>query len=180
MPPHWPSGQPSFPRRPAPQNAGAGGEKTARSKGSIGPLRRGLASEQPHILPSLLGAAGCGDCSLAVCDRQTRLVFRHASRSSTTRGSRNGDTIGRPAPNVGHGRDAGARLRDAIQPPRLVWEGLEGATRPSMSMRRGSEGVGHRLGRCPNEIARKSRNRRWRVCISAPLSFTGLRVGSTI
>ncbi|ABI93470.1 myosin I heavy chain kinase (plasmid) [Roseobacter denitrificans OCh 114] len=47
MPEHGPPGQPSFSRRPAPQNAGAGGGKTARLKGRDAPLRRGLASDLP-------------------------------------------------------------------------------------------------------------------------------------
>ena len=41
---------------------------------------------------------------------------------------------------------------------------------------RGIEGVGHRLGVSPKRIARKSRNRRWRVCISAPFTVSQLRV----
>ena len=44
---HGTSGQPTFPRRTAPHNAGAGGEKTARLKGCKAPLRRGLASDLP-------------------------------------------------------------------------------------------------------------------------------------
>lgn len=35
------------------------------------------------------------------------------------------------------------------------------------------DGVGHRPGECPEEIARKSWSQRREVCISAPLSFTG-------
>ena len=43
-----------------------------------------------------------------------------------------------------------------------------------------SEGDGHRPGRCPKRIARKSRNRRCRVCISAPLSYPDPRVCASV
>ena len=45
----------------------------------------------------------------------------------------------RPPP-WGIGRTAGATLRDAIQRHTLVWEGLEGAARPSISMHSASKG----------------------------------------
>ena len=38
------------------------------------------------------------------------------------------------------------------------------------------DGVRHRLRPCLKEIARKARNRRWRVCISAPFTDPRLRV----
>ncbi|MGH1466798.1 MAG: hypothetical protein ACRBBQ_15715 [Cognatishimia sp.] len=43
-------------------------------------------------------------------------------------------------PPWGIGRAYGARVRDAIQRLTLAWEGLEGAVRPSISMRLASKG----------------------------------------
>ena len=57
-----------------------------------------------------------------------------------------------------------------------VWKGRRALPCRCGTQRRGWPSAGG----FPQEIARKSRNRRCRVCISAPLSFTGLRVGSTL
>ena len=46
-------------------------------------------------------------------------------------------------------QSASAILRDAIQPPRLAWDGLEGAARPSMSIRNGSKGMTIGRGAAP-------------------------------
>ena len=130
MPRHWPSGQPPFSRRSA-GTAGAGGEKAARLKGSSGPLRTELAENSPQPAQPL-GGRQAVDCSLRFAASKPALCqgpphhTRKASETETPSSDR--------PPAWGIGRDAGARFRDALQPPRLVWEGLEGATRPSMSM----------------------------------------------
>tara|TARA_R110001599_G_scaffold82062_3_gene221160 strand:- start:39753 stop:40067 length:315 start_codon:yes stop_codon:yes gene_type:complete len=49
----------------------------------------------------------------------------------------------------GTGCRQGVVMRDAIQPPRLVWEGLEGATRPSISMRHAAKGFAIGWGFAP-------------------------------
>lgn len=156
MPRHWLSGHPSFPRRPAPRTglpAGAGGEKTARLKRSIGPLRTGLAENTPQPAQPYDGRQDV-DCSLRFATSKPglcwhRQVRQHKAPETETPSS------DRPPP-WGIGRDAGARVRrhfqkgsggafrrrtDALQPPRLVWEGLEGATRPSMSRRHAAKGL---------------------------------------
>ncbi|MEL7394203.1 MAG: hypothetical protein AAFN06_16295 [Pseudomonadota bacterium] len=56
--------------------------------------------------------------------------------------------VDRPPP-WGIGRDAGATLRDAIQPLRLGWDGLEGAARPSMSRRYAARGMAIGRGFAP-------------------------------
>ena len=153
MPHHWRAGQPSFSRRPAPHNAGAGGEKTAPSKGCMAPLRAGLAENTPQPAQPLGGRQDV-DCSLRFATSKPdlcwhRQVRRHEALETEAPSS------DRP-PAWGIGRDVGARVRrhfqkgsggafrrrtDAFQPPRLVWEGLEGATRPSMSRRHAAKGL---------------------------------------
>ena len=138
MPQHWPLGQASFSIRLAPHNAGAGWKKTARLKGCIAPLRMELAENTPHPAQPYEGRQGM-DCSLRFATSKPDLAQRqrhHRERSSKTEGP----AADQPPP-WGIGRDAGAMLWDAIQRLTLVWEGLEGATRLSMSMRIASKGL---------------------------------------
>jgi hypothetical protein len=138
MPQHWPLGQASFSIRLAPHNAGAGWKKTARLKGCIAPLRMELVENTPHPAQPYEGRQGM-DCSLRFATSKPDLAQeqRHHSARSPEKSKPAAD---RPPP-WGIGRTAGATLRDALQPPRLVWEGLEGATRPSMSMLVASKGL---------------------------------------
>lgn len=138
IPRYWPPDQPSFLRRIAPQTGAVREEKTARSKRASGSLRRGLASDlppdpQPHGGRDMgvdhwrFAGGKPGSC-------RHRQVRRYEPLARET------PAADRPPP-WGIGRDAGATLRDAIQPPRLGWDGLEGAARPSMSIRNGSKGM---------------------------------------
>ena len=143
---HWRSGQPSFSRRPAPHNAGAGGEKTAPSKGCAAPLRTGLAGNTPQPAQPYDGRQSV-DCSLRFATSKPgscwhRQVRRHEAPETET------PLSDRP-PAWGIGRDAGARFRDALQRLTLVWEGLEGATRPSMSMPLAAKGLAIGWGIAP-------------------------------
>ncbi len=124
--------QPSFPRRvkqlpgnapgehfaaeraePRTHNAGAGGEKTARTRGCIAPPRRGLA-----------------------CDRH-RQVRRSAQPASAA------PLAFQPRPR-GTGCHQGVVMRDAIQPRRLVLEGLGG--RRHLPFRRASRRTEFAIG----------------------------------
>jgi hypothetical protein len=138
MPQHGPSGQPFFPRRTAPRPGAVRVEKTARPKRASGSPTRGLASDlppdpQPHGGRDMgadhwrFAGGKPGSC-------RHRQVRRHEPPARET------PAADRPPP-WGIGRDAGATLRGAIQPPRLGWDGLEGAVRPSMSIRHGSKGM---------------------------------------
>lgn len=132
--------------------------------------------EQTTPCPASWEAAGCG-LFLAVCHRQTWHMA--APQGPTPCASRNGDASGRPARIVGHRSGRWCEVSGCHPTAKvgLGWFGRGGAPFHVDAAR--SEGDGHRPGRFPKRIARKSRNRRWRVCISAPLSFTGLRVSST-
>ena len=138
MPLHWQSGQPSFPRRIAPGTGAVREEKTARPKRDSGSLRRGLAGELPPD-PQPHGGRDMGTDHWRFARGKPgscrhRQVRRHEPPARET------PAADRP-PTWGIGRDAGATLRDAIQPPRLGWDGLEGAARPSMSLRHAAKGM---------------------------------------
>ena len=141
--------QRSFPRRPAPRTgvpvgtavrvrtAGAGGEKTARSKRCIAPLRRGLARELPPD-PQPHGGRDMGT-----------VHWQFATGKPGKEGQARDCSSAQPASAIppaiqprtrGTGCCQGVGMRDAIQPRRLAWEGLEGAARPSISMRAASKG----------------------------------------
>jgi len=148
--------------------AGAAGKQTAPTKASNAALRRGLARglaqhPRPHegqgIVTGLWRFAGGkpGLCRHRQVRRGAR-SHRHDPPAGET------PATDQPPP-WGIGRDAGATLRDAIQPLRLaleslrgreglsfrraarrtrfqpsglVWDGLEGVKRPSISMRQAS------------------------------------------
>ena len=129
--------QPSFPRRPAPQNAGGGGEKTARLKRAFGSLRRGLAdalhqSPQPHDGREIGGTHRRFATGKPSNDRH-RQVRRSAQPASAS------PPAIQPRPR-GTGCRQGVVMRDAIQPPRLVGEGLGEAMPSPISMRVASKG----------------------------------------
>lgn len=143
---HGPPGQQSFSLRPQPRGGRACGKKTARTKWCIAPLRRGLAdavhqSPQPYGGPEIDGThrrfawgKPSGDQGL------------HHHRSTPT-----GTAVpkSRPMPH-GWGRsDFGTAVPAAIQPRRLAWDGLEGAARPSISMRFASKGMAIGRGFAP-------------------------------
>ena len=140
---HWLPGQPSFPLRPARQTgvpagtAGAGGEKTARTKRTAGPLRRGLASELPPD-PQPLGGRDMGT-----------VHWRFATGKPGKKGQARDCSSAQPASAAplaiqplpwGTGCRQGVVMRDAIQPRRLVVEGLGEAMPSPISMRRASKG----------------------------------------
>ena len=161
---HWSSSQPSFARRPAPHNAGAGGEKRARTRGCNAPQRRGLACDQAAHPQPYGGREGTPDHrrfanGKPVKERQARdclcaqpasaaplviqprprgtgcrqgVVMRDAVhlRKMASESTRDGDRL-----SVQHGR-----CWTAIQPHRLVQEGLGGRTVPPISMRSASKG----------------------------------------
>lgn len=171
--------QPSFPRRPALQKAGAGGEKTARPKRASGSLRRGLARDQgSHPRPSG-GRDETPDHGRFAEGKpgkdRHRQVRRSACSHRSAQPARAAPPAIQPRPR-GTGCRQGVALRDAIQPrrlaleslrgreglsfrrasrrtrlqpARLVWEGLEGATRPSMPMRQASTGFAIGWGCAP-------------------------------
>lgn len=138
MPPHWSPGQPSFPRRPAPHNAGAGGEKTVPVNGCNAPLRRGLAHDPASPPQPSGGRDGTPDHGRFAGGKPGADRHRQV-RWSTPPGTET-PAVDR-LQTWGIGRSAGANGRDAIQRHTLVWEGLEGATRPSMSMPAASKGL---------------------------------------
>ncbi len=145
IPRYWPPDQPSFLRRIAPQTGAMREEKTARPKRASGSLRRGLASDLPTDPQPYEGRdMGTDHWRFAggkpgSCCRH-RQVCRGARSHRHDPPARETPAADRPPP-WGIGRDAGATLRDAIQPLRLGWDGLEGAARPSMSIRNGSKGM---------------------------------------
>jgi hypothetical protein len=152
MPRHGPPGQPSFLRKSAPGTGAVRGEKTARLRRANGSPTRGLASDlspdpQPHGGRDMrtdhwrFAGGKPGSC-------RHRQVCRGARSHRHEPPARETPAADRPPP-WGIGRDAGATLRDAIQPLRLGWDGLEGAARPSMSIRHGSKGMTIGRGMAP-------------------------------
>ena len=137
MAPHWPTGQPSFPRRPAPHNAGAGGEKIDRPKRASGSLRRGLACHLPPDPQPYDGRDMGTDHRRFATGKPSswghRQVRRHEPPAEETSGP------DRPPP-WGIGRGSGTTLRDAIQRHTLVLEGLGEAMPSPISMRLASKG----------------------------------------
>lgn len=146
MPQHGPPGQPSFLRKSALGTGAVREEKTARLRRANGSPRRGLASDLPPD-PQPYGGRDMetdhwrfaggkpGSC-------RHRQVRRHEPPARET------PAADRPPP-WGIGRDAGATLRDAIQPLRLGWDGLEGAARPSISRRHAAKGMAIGRGFAP-------------------------------
>ena len=158
-------GAPPLPNHPSPTSAV--GLPPARSRQRLArcpTVGAGLSLASPLRLAWIVGPAGADP--RRVCPRQTasdlspypapheagdlgadhwrfaggkpgscrhRQVRRHEPPTRET------PAADRP-PLWGIGRAAGATVRDAIQPPRLVWEGLEGAARPSISMHNASRG----------------------------------------
>src|SRR6056297_2909431 len=135
---------------------------TARPQRPKGSLRRGLACDLARYLQPHGGRdIGPGHMRFAIGKPGSwkhRQVRRHGAPGTET------PAAGRPPP-WGSGRDVGASLREAIQPLRLaleslrdreglsfrraarrtrlqpsglVWDGLEGVKRPSISMRQAS------------------------------------------
>lgn len=146
MPRHWQSGQPSFPRRIAAQIGAVREGKTAHPKRASGSLRRGLASDLPPD-PQPHGGRDMGADHQRFAEGKPG-VDRHRKVRRSTPPARETPAPDRPPP-WGIGRDAGATLQGAIQPPRLGWDGLEGAARPSMSIRHGSKGMAIGRGFAP-------------------------------
>ena len=138
MPRHGPSGQPSFLRKTAPGTGVVQGEKTARPKRASGSLRRGLASDLPPD-PQPHGGRDMGTDHWRFAGGKPGSC-RHRQVRPDEPPARETPAADRPLP-WGIGRDAGATLRDAIQPLRLGWDGLEGAARPSMSRRHAAKGM---------------------------------------
>ena len=152
MPRYWPADQPSFPRRNAPCPGAVRVDKTARPKRATGSLRRGLASDLP-LNPQPHGGRDMGTVHWRFAGGKPgscrhRQVCRGARSHRHEPPARETPAADRPPP-WGIGRDAGATLRDAIQPLRLGWDGLEGAARPSMSIRHGSKGMTIGRGMAP-------------------------------
>ena len=114
MPQHWPSGQPSFPHRPA-----------------------------PHILPSLFvgSRAWIVPCGL----RLANLPCVRGISTTDTRFRRHRQT----GPSEGYRSGRRCEVWDPLQPLRLVWEGLEGITGPSMSMPVAAKGLAFGWGAAP-------------------------------
>ena len=134
---HWPSGQPSFPRRLAPHNAGAGGEKTAPVKRANGSLRRGLACHLPPD-PQPYGGRDMGtDDRRFATGKPGSWWHRQVRRHEPSAGEP--PEPARP-PLWGIGRGSGAPLRDAIQRHTLVVEGLGEAMPSPISMHLASKG----------------------------------------
>lgn len=146
MPEHGPPGQPSFPRCTAPRPGAVREEKTARSKRTSGSATRGLASDlPPNPQPHGGRDMGADHWRFAGGKPGSR---RHRQVRPDEPPARETPAADRPLP-WGIGRDAGATLRDAIQPPRLGWDGLEGAARPSMSRRYAARGMAIGRGFAP-------------------------------
>lgn len=152
IPRYWPPDQPSFLRRIAPQTGAVREEKTARLRRASGSPKRGLASDlppnpQPHEGRDMgtvhwrFAGGKPGSC-------WHRQVRRDEPPAGETQAA------DRPPP-WGIGRDAGASLRDAIQPLRLGWDGLEGAARPSMSRRHAAKGMAIGRGLAPERAHAK-------------------------
>lgn len=146
IPRYWPPDQSSFLRRIAPQTGAVRVEKTARLKRASGSLRCGLASDLPPD-PQPDGGRDMGTDHWRFATGKPgscrhRQVRRHEPPARET------PAADRPPP-WGIGRDAGATLRDAIQPLRLGWDGLEGAARPSMSRRHAAKGMAIGRGFAP-------------------------------
>ena len=146
MPRHGLSGQLSFPRWIAPRPGAVQVEKTARPKRASGSLRRGLASELPPD-PQPYGGRDMGTDHWRFAGGKPGIAKgrQHHNAIPPVRETPASD---RP-PTWGIGRNAGAILRDAIQTPRLAWDGLEGVARPSMSIRNGSKGMTIGRGAAP-------------------------------
>ena len=137
MPPYGPPGQPSFPRRSAPQNAGAGGEKTARPKRAFGSLRRWLASDLPPN-PQPHGGRDMGT-------DHWRFATGKPGKEGQARDCPSAQPASATPPAIQHrprgtGCRQGVAVRDAIQPRRLVVEGLGEAMPSPISMRTASNG----------------------------------------
>ena len=143
---HWPSGQPSFARRPAPHNAGAGGEKTAPMKGCNAPLRRGLASELPPD-PQLREERDMGTVHWRFATGKPGKEEQARDCSSAQPASAAPPAI-QPRPR-GTGCRQGVAMRDAIQPRRLVVEGLGEAMPSPISMHLASKGFAIGWGFAP-------------------------------
>ena len=109
-----------------------------------------------------------------VCDQQICLLS--GTVAPQTQGSRNGDAIVRPAPTVGHRSRRWCEVSGCAPTAKVGPRGFGRGDAVSHVDALGSERVGHRLGVSPKRIARKSRNRRCRVCISAPFTVSQLRV----
>ena len=141
--------QRSFPRRPVPRTgvpadtavrvrtAGAGGEKTARPKWTSGPLRRGLASDLPPD-PQPHGGRDMGTVHWRFATGKPSNDRHRQVRRSAQPASASPPAI-QPRPR-GTGCRQGVVMRDAIQPPRLVGEGLGEAMPSPISMRVASKG----------------------------------------
>ncbi len=146
IPRYWPPDQPSFLRRIAPQTGAVREEKTARLRRANGSPTCGLASEL-HPNPQPHGGRDMGTDHWRFAGGKPgscrhRQVRRHEPPA------REPPAADRPPP-WGIGRDAGATLRDAIQPLRLGWDGLEGAAHPSISMQSASKGFAIGWGFAP-------------------------------
>lgn len=146
IPRYWLPDQPSFLRRIAPQTGAVREEKTARPKRASGSLRRGLASDLPPNPQPYAGRdMGTGHWRFATGKPGS---YRHRQVRRYEPPVRETPAADQPPP-WGIGRDAGATLRDAIQPLRLGWDGLEGAARPSMSRRYAAKGMAIGRGFAP-------------------------------
>ena len=146
MPRHGPPGQPSFLRKSAPGTDAVRGEKTARLRRANGSPSRGLASDLPPD-PQPHGGRDMGADHWRFAGGKPGIA-KGRQHHKATPPARETPAADQPPP-WGIGRDAGASLRDAIQPPRLGWDGLEGAGRPSMSRRHAAKGMAIGRGFAP-------------------------------
>ena len=138
--------QRSFPRRPTPMKGWGGGEKTGRAKGCNAPLRRGLARHLPPD-PQPHGGRDMGT-------EDGRFATGKPGKEGQARDCSYAQPAGAAPPAIqprprGTGCRQDVGVRDAIQPHRLVSEGLGEAMPSPISMRSASKGFAIGWGFAP-------------------------------